>query len=441
MRESILFVSAFLTLLGLVLLLTKPLWGVIVIFIARPFVDTTWDTQVLLELKLTEIISTLVPLIIFMRMMMDSSERRPFKDMPLKWIWIIWSVDAVFFSTNIMFQEGWLQGLQVVMRHLNGITGFYMVQAYCRSEEDFRRFAWGLVVAGIFPMAMGLYEGVTGVHWTVTLAEDNVVRNIGLYHDAITIRYFALQTLMGLLMVVSVGKKKPSVLIMTMCAGYALVAAFVVKGAYSKSGLSTLGLWLLLWPIMRKSVKGLVALGASIAVVSAYYSTELMDSAGFVFKREIGAVQGTAGVEHAFGGRWGIWTDLLSEWQALGPVAKTFGAGHLATFAHNDYIQILFHGGILGLIIYVTLLFSVGTMITRMVLQKRDVWAMAALFAFIMWMVDTMGLVPSAYSGYQWFVWGIIGYSLRHRQDEKYYRQETRRAVAPARFENLLGST
>jgi hypothetical protein len=34
-------------------------------------------------------------------------------------------------------------------------------------------------------------------------------------------------------------------------------------------------------------------------------------------------------------------------------------------------------------------------------------------------MVDTVGLVPSAYSGYQWFVWGLIGLGLRVRQDER----------------------
>lgn len=441
MQDLLLYIGAFLTLLGLALLLTKPLWGVITVFIARPFVDTTWATPVLLDLKLTELISTLVPMIIFLRMIMESSERRPFKDMPLKWIWIVWSADVLFFSTNIMFQEGWLQGLQVLMRHLNGITGFYMVQAYCRSEEDIRRVGWGLAIAGLFPMATGLYEGVTGVHWTVTLAEDNVVRNIGFYHDAITIRYFALQTLMGLLLIVSIGKKRPSIVVLAGCAVYALVAAYVVKGAYSKSGLATLGAWLLLWPIMRKSAKGLLALAATVTVVTLYYSKQLMDSAGFVFKREIGAVQGTAGVEHAFGGRWGIWSDLLSEWQALGPAAKTFGAGHLATFAHNDYIQIMFHGGLVGLTIYICLLLSVGVAIARMTLRKRDAWAMMALFAFIMWMVDTMGLVPSAYSGYQWFVWGMIGYALRHRQDEKFHVESVRQTVAHRRFDNLLGST
>jgi hypothetical protein len=34
-----------------------------------------------------------------------------------------------------------------------------------------------------------------------------------------------------------------------------------------------------------------------------------------------------------------------------------------------------------------------------------------------MWLVDAIGLVPSSYPGYQWFVWGFIGLSLRLREE------------------------
>ena len=47
--------------------------------------------------------------------------------MPLKWIWLIWSVDVIGFSTFVMFSQGWTEGLQVVMRHLNGVAGFCML--------------------------------------------------------------------------------------------------------------------------------------------------------------------------------------------------------------------------------------------------------------------------------------------------------------------------
>jgi hypothetical protein len=100
---------------------------------------------------------------------------------------------------------------------------------------------------------------------------------------------------------------------------------------------------------------------------------------------------------------------------------------------------VLFHGGLLGLGIYITLLCSVGWAIARSLWERCDIWAIAPLFVFIMWIVDTIGLVPSAYSGYQWFVWGIIGFCLRHRQEEKLRVHTEIAAVTPKRFPNLVG--
>jgi hypothetical protein len=43
----------------------------------------------------------------------------------------------------------------------------------------------------------------------------------------------------------------------------------------------------------------------------------------------------------------------------------------------------------------------------------------AALMVYTMYLIDTIGLVPSVYPGYQWFVWGIIGLSLRRAAEER----------------------
>jgi len=57
------------------------------------------------------------------------------------------------------------------------------------------------------------------VHWRVTLGEDNVVRNIGMYHDAITIRFYALQTIMGLFLIVSLSKRSTSLMLLSLMYG------------------------------------------------------------------------------------------------------------------------------------------------------------------------------------------------------------------------------
>src|SRR5580658_9745123 len=118
MDEALLYVAATLSLIALVLLIVKPLWGLFGIFFIRPLVDATWAQPLIMDFKLTEIVSSLVPLIIFVRMI-DDGGRRPFKDMPLKWIWLLYSADTVMFSSIVMFDEDWRAGLSVLMRHLN----------------------------------------------------------------------------------------------------------------------------------------------------------------------------------------------------------------------------------------------------------------------------------------------------------------------------------
>jgi O-antigen ligase len=436
MQEALLYIATSLSMVALVLLVAKPLWGVMAIFLVRPLVDATWAQPLIFDFKLTELLSSFVPLIIFARMIFDDGTRRPLRNMPLKWIWFAWSVDAVVFSSLIMFESDWRIGLSVLMRHLNGLTGFYMLQAYCRNERDFLRFVWAMAIAGFFPVLTGLLEGLTGVHWSVTHGENDVIRNVGFYHDAITIRYFALQTILSVLLIVSIGTRSKRVVVFSLF--YGLAAAIVVQGAYSKSGLLTLGLWILLWPLLRKNFKALLAAAVGILVVAVYFSREIMNSVGFVFAKEIAVLQGQGQVDQTFAGRWYLWKDLAKEWLSLDPIAQLFGAGQIATGAHNDYLQVLFHGGFVGLTIYISLLSAVGLSIGRLLWMRRDIWAIAPLFVFIMWIVDTIGLVPSAYSGYQWFVWGIIGFCLRHRQDEKLRIYGTAEVI-PKRFPNLVG--
>ena len=188
-------------------------------------------------------------------------------------------------------------------------------------------------------------------------------------------------------------------------------------------------------------MKALGGMAAAVCVVALYYSKEVVDSFGFVFTREVAAVQGTGDLQSTFAGRWYIWRDMANEWQSRGVVAHLFGAGRNANGAHNDYLQVLFHGGWIGLCIYVALLCAVGWRIWRLLRARLDIWAIAALFAYIMWIVDTIGLVPSVYSGYQWFIWGVIGFCLRYRQDENLRAHEAIPASEPPkRFANLVGA-
>src|SRR5262249_19709097 len=203
------------------------------------------------------------------------------------------------------------------------------------------------------------------------------------------------------------------VLLRILAAGYGLAAAFVIQQAYSKSGTTTLALWAALWPALRRRYGQLFFVAGAALVAAFWYGPQVMHSIGFIFHKEIGALEGSTGVEHVFSGRWYLWEDMIREWKGFGVFAKFLGSGHVATGAHNDYLQILFHGGLVALVAYLLLLALTFARIVRNLMAGVDAFKVAALLVFVMWLVDTIGLVPSAYSGYQWLVWGVIGLSFR----------------------------
>jgi O-antigen ligase len=319
---------------------------------------------------------------------------------------------------------------------LNGLAGFYMVQAYLADDRGSRRFAMAMAVAGIFPIGTGLYEIVTGNHWSIVYGESGLVRNVGMYHDAITPRYYAMQTILALLVLTGLYRSRrwlanlASVL-------YGGACAVVVFFAYSKSGALTLASWSLVWAgLMRRGrVLGLIAvLGLGAAVT---FNDTVTDRLGTVFNKEIGVLRGETATDRSFAGRWYIWFDLIDEWQRQDSTQQIFGSGRSALGAHNDYLQILMHGGLVGLALYLLLLLTLLGAVLRDLLQRRDAWTVAALLAMIMWLVDTIGLIPSAYSNYQWFVWGVIGLSMRRMRDE---RSASRSRVAAANAPPVFGS-
>src|SRR5262249_10184250 len=122
--------------------------------------------------------------------------------------------------------------------------------------------------------------------------------------------------------------------------------------------------------------------------------------------------------EQTFQGRWFGWMDMMNKWERLPPLSQLFGSGEIATGAHNDFLQMLFHGGIVGLIMYLSMLVVIGVRIGRNLLAKVDEMAVAALMLYLMWVIDAVGLVPSAFPPEQWLVWGVVGLSFRMRADE-----------------------
>src|SRR5688500_11643936 len=113
-----LLIASALALLSIALLIVRPVWGIPAVFIARPFVDTTWAEQVVGTLKLTELFSVAVPTIVLLHMLFSGTTRAAFRHTPMRWIWVLWIADVAWFAGMILFNNEMADGFNVFFRHL-----------------------------------------------------------------------------------------------------------------------------------------------------------------------------------------------------------------------------------------------------------------------------------------------------------------------------------
>ena len=401
--------------ISILCLMASPAVGMVAVFIAKPFIDASWDLQLLFGLRPTEVYSALISLLLLIHMAVARSDNSLMR-MPLKGMWLAYSAYILTFSMVIAYNDELKTGANIFFRYINGIIGFYFIQAFFRQGDRFKWFLWALILGGLFPVGLGFYQVLTGFQWREAQAEG-LVRNIGIWHDGVNMRTYALQTIFGLLLYSALYVKTRNIPLKATTLAYLAISTVVMVRVYSKAALLTFALWVLCWTILRRQFAVLAVFGIAGLLVTTYYADNLIDQIGTLFHKELGFVSGKVEGKMTFQGRWFGWVEMMTEWERLPAMSQLFSSGKIATGAHNDFIQMLFHGGVVGLVIYLSLLIVIGVRIVRNLFAKVDEMAVAALMVFLMWLIDAVGLVPSAYPAEQWLIWGLIGLSLRMRAD------------------------
>jgi hypothetical protein len=423
----LLYIAAAATLLAILALLALPSVGICLTLMARPLIDATWADKVVSNYGLTEIIGVAVPLAILAFAVLRARGQQRFSAIPLLPLWILYGIDVVIFSALLMANEGPEAGANIFFRQINCVAAYYLGQAFFRTAEARRVFFRVLLLATLFPLAIGLFQFVTGYQWRHGSTEG-ITRWIGLYHDAFTVRYYMMQGILAATVLLALSSKR-QMLGRVVLIAYIGCALLVAYRAYSKSAIVTLLCWTILWCLLRRKFIYAAVVCALGSIVAVLYIPEVASQVGQMFHKEIAAVSGQGDLSHTFAGRWYGWYDLLDKWRQLDGLSQVLGS-HTAVGAHNDLLMMLMHGGVVGVLLYLIVNTATGVCLVRNALQRADTMALAGLMAFVMWCIDAIGLVPSSYPGYQWFVWAVIGISLRVRADEAPKRRTVTQGVA-----------
>jgi len=396
-------------LISLAILMFKPSLGVLATILLKPIVDTGYKYNLLFNFSVTEIVGVAVPTLLIGHMLL-SSEGRPQK-MPLFWIWAFY-IFANFLAFTISVSHGKFQyTLDTFFRILNGFVGFYLFQTYFAQKERLRKLLIAYLLAGIFPMIMGLYQAITGEIWHMRTGTLGIVRNVGLYHNAMSFRFFSYMTLTALILYWSYFSKKTFFQGLLFLA-YAAICGVVIFKIYSKAALITMGLWVLIWSVGNRKYTILLYVGIAFIIVNLVTGNRVLDQIGIVFFKETAVLDGEMHSDMLLSGRMISWKAYLDKFFGASLFHQLFGLGASWGGGHNDYLRALISSGVIGLMTYLFLLGSTGLVVTRKMLQSRSPLTIMAFMIFVGYIIDTIGLAPGLYTNYQWYAWGFMGLAI-----------------------------
>lgn len=385
--------------------------GILVAIFVKPFIDGSWSSNIG-QINPGRIFGVLAPTLILWAIL----AKKRINNIYGIGIWTVYALYALLTAAFMLINEGPVEAVQSLFRTLNGFIGYLMMQLYFYKAAEFRKLVLVLIATGLFPIGVGLFQAVTGVVWNPQ-QNLSLVRYSGFYHDIAGLRYVLLQTIIGLLLYWSYFKPVAGrTLKGLLCIALIAAIGIVMFRTYSKAAIVISMVWVLIWSWGRRAFLPMVGIVFAAIIANIIFSDRLWDETEVLFSREMAALDDETGGEQtsdrALSGRVGLWEDYWQVYLDRPAIEQLVGDGNVRA-AHNDYLSTLLSGGLIGLVIYVVLLWTMGSRIIRLYWRERSPLNVAALMLFAMWMIDTIGLTPRLYPSYQWLAWGIIGLAIR----------------------------
>lgn len=399
----ILVVGAFCVAVAVVALAVFPFWGVVITLAVRPIVDATWRYSIG-GFNLLDVLGAAFPLFLLPRVL----NRHAFLPMSrgMRYAALGFFLCQVLGAVTLLIEHNWILCAEVCMRALNGYLGFFVLILLVQDRRTFRIALLALLLAGVFPVVVGLYQSTTGVVWQERMTVG-IVRRVGLYHDAFNLRWYGFQTLAAMFLYRSYFKPRAAHW-NALLNLYAVSWLYVIFHTYSKAATLILVLWWIMWTVLRRDWSVLAWGAVAVAVLCITPSSPVLKRVETMFSKEIAFTTGDLmDSRRILAGRGYIWEAKWDDWTTLDPELKLIGTGRSPS-THNEFLRILFAGGVVGLLINVVVLAGVGYLLLRLTYSHRSPLNVIALMLFTMWLIDCVGVHPGLYPAYQWFVWGII---------------------------------
>lgn len=385
--------------------------GILATCLFKPLIDATWDHGIR-GITLLHVVGVVVPGIVLLAVAKNGSTTKLLKNRWQQLAYLYFAANCIGIPSLFVHQDP-LVPIDLALRSLNGLAAFFMFPLFFRQQADFKQLLLSVQIGCLFPLAIGIIQATTGAQW-VTGQVEGISRNVGLYHDIVTLRHYGFFALISAALYAAYFRPKgiQLFLIIAYCIGWTIV----IYNVHSKAAVVTLLLWFLIWSFkVRKTWLILGAFLLSLVLIVNYKAvveSTAVNRIARIFWKEVALSEGNLHDQRRIlQGRGYIWDEAFKSWDALPLFWKLVGAGENKG-VHNEFLRILITHGILGLTAFVVFAAVIGFDTVQMVTRPNpSVLDVGASMIAAMWIVDCMGLHPGLYPTFQWYAWGFIGLS------------------------------
>jgi hypothetical protein len=372
-----------------------------------PVVDAAWSFR-FGQFSIIYVLDSAFILIFLLRLLIkkDKIYRFPFLNLFLAYFLIL-----VFASIQIAMNSGIVTALDFFAKSLFMPLAFYWFSTYFNDQKDLKMVITVFILSGLFPVFFTLLQKITGHVW-VYQGSRGLVRNVGLYHDIVTARIFLIQSVLGIAIYWHNFLRKGEAIKRLALALFFCGSILGLYFLYSKAITVVLVLWILVYVFLRRKIIVLPLALALLLLVNAVTGNRVYTEVNQLFSRETEYARGEVETKYVLSGRGGVWQMYIERWPDLPLIRKFIGDGVSHGYFHNDFLRVLFSGGILLVVGNFALFFCLILRLIREYRRKREFIQFAAILAVIYYFVEAIGQLPGFYPDVQPITWGLVALAI-----------------------------
>jgi hypothetical protein len=395
--------------------------GLMAYIIFRSIVDWGWAIKLLPGFSVTAV-GSLIP-IFFIAIKPRWIIRTYYmarQAFPLKVLFFLVLYSMLHWVIDI-YDYSFTHGLSGTIRLSSGIAGAVLFLHLVNTKERYKALLISILVLGLISQLAVILQSYGFFVGNSSFYNDNsLVRNSGLSHGVISIRQYAE---FGILASISLFFMEKKLIIKALYLTAIVIMCYGIISVHSKAGIFFLLALVLLTSKTFFRTKEGIFLVISLMFFSIILYTDIVLYVEKVFSKEILSIfinQQDFNNSNALNGRVVAWSLFFSKIENAPILDILLGSYNnlkigFTGSVHNDFLLNFGRYGVVGLVIYILMIFSFIVFFLKKGCSRNDRQSSSRVFMYrglvLIWIIDSIGLQPSLYPVLLMLLFGFLALS------------------------------